>query len=82
MVSQEILLQLHEIDARLRGLKHKRERFALLGGLCRIRANLDGRCYKLLSNICRCVYHLNFTFVAFFNYDIKRQSFQTIPQKF
>ena len=59
MVRQEILLELNKIDAFLGGLEHKRERFALLGGLMFISADLNGCCYKLLSNVCLCVYHLN-----------------------
>ena len=59
MVRQEILLELNEIYALICGLEHKRERLALLGGLGFISADLHGRCYKLLSNVCRCVYHLN-----------------------
>ena len=59
MVRQEVLLELNEIYALVCGLEHKRERLAVLGGLSLISADLYERCYKLLSNVCTCVYHLN-----------------------
>ena len=59
MVLHEVLLELNEVDALLGGLEHKRERLAVLGGLSLISADLYERCYKLLSNVCLCVYHLN-----------------------
>ena len=59
MVGNEVLLELNEVDALLSRREHKRERLAVLGGLSWISADLHGRCNKLLSDVCSCVYHLN-----------------------